>query len=178
MEHDSTYSLTEIADAIARSENADEERARAIFMRVKNSAASGVIIGHKPPKAGRTTARRYSRAEAAFQAVIQILLDFGIGRELALEMRPGFFDHRVDTALELIKAGHAFTLTLDYSYRAHGASVRCALHPAGVPPDWSPYQPATRGVSLRDQIHEPLFTASWPVTGVLQPFLFSLESPE
>ena len=178
MKSESTYSLTEIADAIARCENADEQRARAISIRAKNSAQAGVIVGHKPPKAGRTTARRYTLAEAAFEATVQVLRDFGIDTERAREMRTGFLSYGVNTALEMIRAGEPLTLSLDYSYRAHGASVRCSLHPSGLPADWSPYEPTTRGRGLFDQVHEPLFISAWPITGTLRPFLFSLESPD
>lgn len=176
MRSESTFTLSEIADAIALYSGADEERAKAIRIRCKHSAQSQVIIGEKPPGAGKTTARRYSLGEAAFEAVVQILRDFGLDGERAREMRTGFLAYGIDTALKAIKAGDPFTLTLDYSYRAGGASVRCSLHPEGLPPDWSPYEPDTRGRSLRDAVHEPLFQANWPITDSLRPFIFALES--
>lgn len=169
------YTVRQIADAIAQSSGKARHGGDTVFQRVKASAQTGVLLGEKRLGAGRTSARLYPIEEAAFAAILDTLRDFGIGGNHAKELRIGFFAPEISQILAKIRKGEEFALTLDFSLRSQGASLRCALHPLGCEPDWSLYEHPLGAVPVFGEPHEALFSAEWPIKGTLRPFLFALE---
>ncbi|MGV6850207.1 MAG: hypothetical protein ACWA5A_17680 [Marinibacterium sp.] len=155
--------------------------ADAVTSSVQAMLNKALLSGHRTPGAGSTAAILYPLEECCFAAVVLEMKGWGLSHELARGLRPGFFTWRTASALQLIREGHPMHLALRFGRVAQGRLDRvqpyvwCALHPEGREPDWSPYLPDTRPGPA---VERASFTAEWPITGLLQPFLFNLEGDE
>lgn len=171
------YLKRDILDAYCRSWALDGPAADTVASSLQAALNVGALLGHKPDGAGKTAPLRYSTEEAAFAYVVLHLKTFGLGHEVAKGLRPGFFDWRLPAALDLIRKGTPFNLTIRFGHVAGRlgplqAYHWCALHPSHVDPDWSPYRPSTRpGPAVEAETMRTV----WPITAELRTFLHNLE---
>ncbi|SIN99008.1 hypothetical protein SAMN05444002_1975 [Vannielia litorea] len=96
-----------------------------------------------------------------------------------MEIRPGFHVAALPETLAAIREGEDFDLALAFVHIiAPGQPVRAGIRAAWCRPitlpDWSPYEPETRGRPALGNVHTA-FVARWPISATLCPFLHCLE---
>lgn len=173
------HKKAEIAAAYCRSYALSGSDADDVAMSLQSAINAGVLIGHRPDGAGKTSPLRYTTEEACFACVVLTLKDFGFSHEALNGLRPGFFDYRLSVALGLVREGHPVFMALRYGYIARNRLERvkpyiwAAIHPEGHDPDWESYLPDTRPPPA---VEETRSLHRWPLTGELRAFLAQLES--
>lgn len=181
MSNTPVHTLRRIAEAIAKPYGPGAVDSAAVNQSLRGLADRGILVGRKG--IGRTSARRYSVAEAAFAATAFELMQLGLPvKPNAEALAAGFFTPLLAEYLRRITDGEEVGLSIRHVQFVRpgepmGRGLRIALYRTGAEPDFGAYEPETRG---RPFLADDVVAAEtrMPLTPTLRPFLLTLEDDE